>query len=55
MAGGDWSAQVPALEKMLADLKTLHASLHGDMSHEEYCVQVGVGNHGRRIIRFEAA
>jgi len=53
MAGGDWSYWVPVLEKMLADLKALHAYLRGEMSHDEYCEQVG--DHERRITQPEAA
>lgn len=49
MARGDWSTQVPVLEKMLADLKMLNAYLRGDMSAEEY--REKVGNHGRRRMR----
>lgn len=52
MASCDWSCWVPILEKMLADLKTLHAYLRGEMSYEEYCERVG--NHERRTTRLEA-
>jgi hypothetical protein len=55
MACDDWARWIPVLEKMLADLETLNAYLRGEMSHEEYCEQVGVGNYERRVTRLEAA
>jgi hypothetical protein len=49
MAGGDLVRWDPVLEKLLADLKALHAYLRGEISHEDYCKQVGVLPHDFRV------
>ena len=36
----DWDYWMPALEKMLADLKVLHAYLRGEIDYAEYRKQV---------------
>jgi hypothetical protein len=42
MTGVDWAYWVPALEKMLADLKSLNAYLRGKVECSGYCKQVGI-------------
>lgn len=40
MSDIEWSSWIPKLEKMLADLKVLHAYLVGDIGYEEYRKQM---------------
>ena len=42
MAGVDWACWLPALEKMLAELKALNTYLRSEVSREEYCKRVGI-------------